>query len=175
MDIFIQKAKKEQSLEILTVNEAAWYQAYKGIIDDEEMKEHFEEKFSDEGFERFSNYVAKCDHFYVAINKENGRIVGYVDFGMCPWEEEYKDFGVIHAIYVLPEAQRGGIGKKLLDFAVDYFKSKGVKKVLLTTFQKNNIGLGFYKNNNFFIEKELPKGTWHENSIDETMLAKELE
>ena len=175
MDIVIERAKKEQSMEILTVNEAAWYQAYKEVFTEEELKEHFDYKFSDDGFARFARYVEKCDNFYVAKNKDNGRIVGYIDFGMCHWDDEYKDCGAIHAIYVLPQLQKCGIGKKMMNFAFEYFKARGVKKVLLTTFQKNSIGLGFYKHNDFAIEKQLPKGSWHDNGIDETMLAKELE
>ncbi|MBP3344920.1 MAG: GNAT family N-acetyltransferase [Clostridia bacterium] len=174
MEIIIEKAKKEQSFDILTVNKAAWYQAYKGIIDDQEMDEHFQERFSEDGIKRFENYVEKCKNFYVAIDRETAKIVGYIDFGMCKWDENYKEFGEVYAVYVFPELQRLGIGKKLLDFALNYFKEKEVSKVLLTTFQKNFIGLSFYKKNNFYVEKEFPKGTWHDNSVDEILLFKDL-
>lgn len=174
MNIIIEKAKKEQCLEILTVNKKSWCQAYKGIINNNEMEEHFEYKFSNDGIEKFKNYIDKSQNFYVALDKDNKKILAYIDFGMCKWDSNYKEFGEIYAIYVLPEYQRYGIGKTLLDFAVNYFKQNNVKKILLTTLKKNTIGLNFYKKNEFFIEKEFPKGTWHNNSVDEVLLFKNL-
>ena len=174
MNIIIEKAQKEQCLEILTVNKKGWYQAYKDIIDQKEMGEHFEYKFSNEGIERFKNYIDKSKNFYVAIDKENDKIVGYIDFGMCKWDPLYKEYGEIHAIYVVPECQRHNIGQKLLNFAIESFKAQHINKILLTTFQKNLIGLNFYKKNEFIIEKKFPRGTWHDNSVDECLLVKEL-
>lgn len=174
MDIIIEKAKKEYSLEILTVNKKGWFQAYKNIVDTQEMEEHFEYKFSDEGMQRFTNYIGKAENFYVALDKQNKKIVAYIDFGMCKWDENYKQYGEIYAIYVLPEYQRYGIGKTLLNFAVNYFTKNNVNTILLTTFKKNTIGLNFYKKNEFYIEKEFPKGTWHDNSVDEVLLFKKL-
>ena len=174
MDIIIEKAKKEQSLEILKLNKSVWYQAYKNIIDANIMDEYFKRRLSQDGINRFENYIYNCENFYIAINKENNKIVGYIDFGMCKWEPNYKDFGEVYAIYILPEFQRCGIGKKLLDFSLNYFKAKNIIKVILTTFKQNLIGLNFYKNNEFFLEKEFPKGTWHNNSVDEVLLFKNL-
>ena len=174
MNIIIEKAKNEQCLEILTLNKKGWYQAYNHIVDNKEMEEHFEYKFSNEGIERFKHYIDKSQNFYVALDKENKKILAYIDFGMCKWDLKYKEFGEIYAIYVLPEYQRYGIGQTLLDFAVNCFKQNNVKKILLTTFKKNIIGLNFYKKNDFYIEKEFPKGTWHNNSQDEVLLFKNL-
>ena len=174
MDIIIEKAKGEQSFDVLTVNKKAWYQAYSHIIDKQEMDEHFTERFSKEGLARFGAYLDKCKNFYIARIKETGEIVAYIDFGMCRWEPKYKDFGEVYAVYVNPDFQRCGIGKQLLDFALDYFKSQNLERVLLTTFKENFIGLSFYKKNNFAIEIEFPKGTWHDNSVDEVVLFKNL-
>lgn len=174
MDIVIERARYEQSEELLKLNKSVWCQAYKGIVDDEIIAERFERRLSSQGIKHFAEYIESCTNFYVAVNTEDNKIVGYVDFGMCRLDEKYKDHGEIYAIYVSPDCQRGGIGQKLLDFAIEYFKQRNINKIFLTTFQKNMIGLNFYKNNNFIIIKELPKGTWHDNAVDELLLSKEI-
>jgi|LSQX01.1.fsa_nt_gb ribosomal protein S18 acetylase RimI-like enzyme len=70
-------------------------------------------------------------------------------------QSKYKDEYPAHLhIDVLPEYQRKGLGHKLVDTLCEHLKSKGVKGVMLTVWENNEKGQGFYKKYGFtFLEK----------------------
>lgn len=52
-------------------------------------------------------------------------------------------------IDVLPEYQRMGLGHKMVDALCEHLKTKGVRGVMLTVWEKNNTGRSFYQKYGF--------------------------
>jgi putative acetyltransferase len=86
----------------------------------------------EEDLKFFAEVIFKKDQIFIA--EENQKILGFIAFN-----SEFID-----QLYVLPEAQRRGIGSRLLKFAQDF--SPHLK---LWTFQENQRAQAFYKKHGF--------------------------
>lgn len=59
----------------------------------------------------------------------------------------------LNKLYVLPEKQKTGAGKALLDFAINFAKENNAKELVLNV-NRNNPAIGFYERMGFSILKE---------------------
>lgn len=60
--------------------------------------------------------------------------------------EEYKDWGEIISIYLLPEYIGKGYGKSLLEKAIEKLKAMGFTTIFLWVLEDNHRARHFYKN-----------------------------
>ncbi len=95
----------------------------------------------------------KGRHLYAA--KSNGRIVGTIILSHHPepayeevkWglETDYSHIFVIHTFAVHPEYIKCGIGKKLMDFALNQGKKQNMKAIRLDVYEKNSPAIHLYE------------------------------
>lgn len=71
---------------------------------------------------------------------EDNQIVGYITAQV----NRYTKIGWIHNLAVLPDYQKCGIGKQLIETALDYFKSEGMLLAKIETLEQNEVGKYFY-------------------------------
>lgn len=71
----------------------------------------------------------------IALN-DNQKIIGVCSFGPAR-RKKYANFGEIYTLYVLPEFQHQGIGKKLFQTALNNLSAKFVDFYLIVL--KNNL------------------------------------
>ena len=76
---------------------------------------------------------------YSFVVKDNGKIIGAI---MCGHDGRR---GLIHHLAVSSDYRRQGIGKKLLDMALEKLKAVGIKKCALFVLKENKTGEAFYK------------------------------
>lgn len=94
---------------------------------------------SREGIEKYlkrnptTSFVADC----------GGTIVGVIMAGHDGRR------GYIHHTAVLPAYRKQGIGKKLVDHAMDALEKEGIHKAALVAFRTNETGNGFWENIGF--------------------------
>lgn len=117
----------------------SWRESYKGLIPQEKLEEicamwlaprNFKERVADKNA---ANILALVDdqivgHCYALPRENRSILIGY--------------------LYVLKSRQRGGIGKTLLDAAINAFP--GTLHVELTVLQGNSAAIQFYKSIGFF-------------------------
>lgn len=90
------------------------------------------------------------------LAKVRGRCVGYF-LGLtkdCPAEEPPR-VGYINGLYVTAEMRRDGIGQKLLDAGVVWFRQQGIKLVELYLAIGNEAGKKFWVKNGYLPAEEL--------------------
>ncbi len=63
--------------------------------------------------------------------------------------------GIIQHACVSPDCRRMGIGKKLVDLALEALKNEGINKVLLVAFKKNEGGNAFWESQGFTLREDL--------------------
>lgn len=90
---------------------------------------------------------------------KSGRIVGTLILNHRPedgyrtanWHSNFddKDIFVIHTLAVHPDFLHQGIGKKLLEFAVDYSIHMKMKAIRLDVYEKNIPAIRLYENTGF--------------------------
>ncbi len=77
------------------------------------------------------------------VLEEDGRVVAYQRLSMRG------DVGYVGAIYVLPEAQGQGHGRRLFDTARPWFAARGAREIRLTVAERNDTARGFYRHLGF--------------------------
>lgn len=100
---------------------------------------------SREGIEKYlkrnpkTSFVAVCE----------GKVVGVI---LCGHDGRR---GIIQHACVSPDYRRSGIGKKLVDLALEALKAEGINKVLLVAFKKNEGGNKFWESQGFTLREDL--------------------
>lgn len=100
---------------------------------------------SREGIEKYLK--RNPDTCFVA--EEAGKIVGVILSGNDGRR------GFIHHTAVRVEARRQGIGKRLVDAALDALEQEGIHKVALVVFKRNELGNAFWEKQGFRVREDL--------------------
>jgi GNAT superfamily N-acetyltransferase len=111
---------------VARVHVRSWRESFAGIVPQAFLDKMSVEKRA-RAFEK--GFSAPSYRMYVAEAPERG-VVGFADFGE-PREDidDYK--GELYAIYLLPEFQRKGIGERLFNLGVEFFKRSGKDSMYL--------------------------------------------
>lgn len=91
-------------------------------------------------------------HYLVALNK--GYTAGFIDF-----KENAKSIKIM-GLAVIPEMQGKGIGKKLVEAALEFAKIKRKDVVYLLVASNNSIALGMYEKYGFKLKGKLARQIW---------------
>jgi ribosomal protein S18 acetylase RimI-like enzyme len=118
-----------------------WPETFKEILSPEQIQYMLEWMYN---IKTLKDQAEKGHEFY--IYSENGKALGFI--GLEAYSEQNKL--KIHKIYVLPDIQGKGVGKKLLLKAIEIVKEKGISNVFLNVNRYNN-AVGFYKKFGFEI------------------------
>ena len=103
-------------------------------------KPPYKEKWSEkDAVRKIRDYFKRSSIFVLETEKE---ITGFIVASTFLWESGIRGF--IDEIVVSSKFQREGYGKKLINYAEDYFKKKGIKRVSLMS-AKNSMAFKVYK------------------------------
>lgn len=71
----------------------------------------------------------------------SGEVMGYIYAGIEPqsWKELREEAGFVHDLMIANEAREAGVGKQLLDAAIEWLRQKGMPRVVLWTAAPNDI------------------------------------
>lgn len=122
------------------VHYQSWQETYAGLVDENYLA-------------RMS--VEKCRamaHRYpesTIVAELNGKIVGFPCYGPCR-TPGCEGMGEVMAIYILKEAQGLGIGRKLMDAAIE--KLSAYDTILIWVLKGNEHAIGFYEHYGFRVD-----------------------
>ncbi len=160
MRIEIKKADTTRVYEISKVINETWQSCYKDMLTAEDIKKYtdtaFREKHTMEGMNNGREYfLINCDDEVVGIcsteqSRESDLVHGYCS---------------ILQLYVLPEFQNKGLGKKLLSHTLREMRRKGYKNALLWTQAQNAAARRFYERIGFVSDTK-GVGTMFKKPID---------
>lgn len=123
-----------------------WKDAYK-FIPEEDILQHYEKFYSSKEMEKLF-----CNEYVEGIIAEaNSNPAGWMKL----YEFVEGNRFYISSLYILPQYQGIGLGKKLLSKAFDTAKKKNYDNIWLGVMKQNSKALEWYKNQGFiFIEEE---------------------
>ncbi|MBP3745856.1 MAG: GNAT family N-acetyltransferase [Ruminococcus sp.] len=102
----------------------------------------------DDSIEGFTKYLRRNPSTsFVAV--DDGRIIGTILAGHDGRR------GIFHHVSVLPEYQKQGVGKMLVDNAMEALRKEGITKVLLVVFDHNENGNQFWEHMGFTVREDL--------------------
>ncbi len=98
----------------------------------------------------YLSWLFRRDAEGIWLVEEDGKVVGFVaSDGNWFSKREGKVVGALHELVVLPEYRRRGIGRALVERALEYFKSRGLDMAELWVGDENSYAMSFYKNLGF--------------------------
>lgn len=108
----------------------------------------------------------------VLVAEKAGKIAGFVIADRFRSRGAGRWMGHIITLDVLPEAQRHGLGARLLTQAETQLKAAGCDHVALEVAEDNTAAIGFYKKYGYTVLKILPR--YYLQSIDGLLMGKRL-
>lgn len=124
---------------------ATWPDTFKEILSKEQISYMLQWMYNEETLVR---QVESGHHFYIYF--ENSKPLGFIGLELHhPTLDSLK----IHKLYVLPETQGSGIGKKLIAHAEKVAKENEIQKLVLNV-NRFNKAVEFYKHLGFMIQYE---------------------
>jgi GNAT superfamily N-acetyltransferase len=132
-EIIVRKAEKEDVRQIAEILVEDWQKAYRGIIDSDFLDSMSVDQRYEIEVKRYQKYVVATD---------GNEILGYAWLEMT--EDEAADCEII-ALYVRYSKRNNGIGKRLFQNAVRYFRESGKKKMIIWCLKGNDEARRFYE------------------------------
>ncbi|MBP3419904.1 MAG: GNAT family N-acetyltransferase [Marinifilaceae bacterium] len=103
------------------------------------------------GFDMWEKYIREKiegNDAVVYIAESDGRVAG---FCVADIEEDGADpFGMVCDVLVLPESRGGGVGSMLLDVAISWLRSKGIKDIYLESGKDNHAAHEYFERRGFY-------------------------
>ena len=115
-----------------------WQIAYRGIVSDDVLDHQDRDMLIERRKRQYKDYI---------VAEVDGRVVGYCWYvNDNSFSQELSDIdSEIVAIYVLPEMERKGVGRKMFSFAVEDLKMQNREKMVIWCLKENNSGRAFYE------------------------------
>jgi ribosomal protein S18 acetylase RimI-like enzyme len=145
--ITITEAKLNDIKLIQEIAHATWPITYGEILSKEQLEYMLNLIYSDEALT--NQYNKKEQLFYLISENE-------INLGFIGIEHKYKGEAItkIHKIYLMPETQGKGIGKKVID-EIQKLAIDNNSEALLLNVNRFNSALGFYKKIGFEVAEEV--------------------
>lgn len=139
--MIIRLARLEDAYRIAEVHVEAWRWAYQGLLSDSFLSGLSVQ----ERFERWRERLAEPGELRTWVAEQDGRIVGFACTG--PTRDEDAEPGTIelYSLYLVRDVLRTGVGRALLDRAVEDLHERGFTRGSLWVLEANELGRRFYE------------------------------
>lgn len=168
MDYYIKEVTKDEAYDYLYVNTHSWDETYRGLIPDEFIDKILNEL--DKNVERLRNKYINNE---VNID-EDKRFILYLDnepvgmFSVCKArDEDYLNAGELASLYLLKKAQKKGLGKVMVEYAIEELRKMGYSDMIIGCL-KGNPTNEFYKHMGGKLVKTTIRNI-HGNDLDENV------
>ena len=133
MSIEIKKMETEEEIRGKAfVHWRCWHEVYAGIVDQDYLDGMTLEVCEERAFRWLDGLL---------VAKENGRVIGFVGYG--DRGEEAPGVGEVFALYVLPEYFGKGVGRSLMEAALEQLKE--YPEIRLWVLKENKRAIRFYE------------------------------
>ena len=136
--ISIRRARSEDASDLSSVFDAAWREAYRGVVPAVAL----ERLIARRGPRWWLSTVAR--ERPLAVLDVGEKVAGYVSYGRCRDRGLPAD-GEIDELYLAPEYQGLGFGRRLLKAAINDLGHRGAKRVAIWCLAENERGCDFYR------------------------------
>ncbi len=92
----------------------------------------------------------------ILVIEEMGKVVGMVTILYTFSTALNERVGLLEDMIIAPEHQNKGLGSALIDYALKFAKSQGIKRITLLTDSNNIKAHEFYKKNHFSLSGMVP-------------------
>lgn len=140
----IRKALEKDIPAIRHIARITWPVAYGTILSQEQLEYMLDKMYSTTSLQQ---QIAQGHRFYLAEVNDTA-------YGFASVSDEGNSRFKLNKLYVIPDTQKTGAGKALLQEAIGYAKQHGGKQLFLQV-NRNNNAKGFYEKHGFAIVDEV--------------------
>ena len=137
--IEVRRAKSSDARAIASTHDEAWRTAYQGIIPGAEL----EKLINRRGPDWWESAIRKGSRIAILVFGED--VAGYANYGRNRARSLYYD-GEIYELYLRPEFQGLGFGRKLFAAARRDLGQSGLQSLVVWALSDNDPAVSFYKN-----------------------------
>ena len=137
--IEIRRAKPSDAVEIAATHDDAWRATYQGVIPGPELDKLINRR----GPDWWESAIRKGSRVAILVFGE--RIAGYANYGRNRARSLYYD-GEIYELYLRPEFQGLGFGRKLFGSARRDLGQSGLHSLVVWALSDNETAVEFYRN-----------------------------
>lgn len=136
--IEIRRAKAADALAVADTHDEAWRNAYQGIIPGAEL----EKLIARRGPDWWDSAIRKGSR--IALLQFGDHVAGYANYGRNRARSLFYD-GEIYEIYLKPEFQGLGFGRRLFSAARKDLAQSGLKSMVIWALSDNEPAVNFYR------------------------------
>lgn len=155
METLFRKAVTDDASAMARLLTDAWQTAYRGILSDALLDGIDAEKRS----ELIRSTIAEHPGFQYRVLETDGEILGVS--GFCAGrDDDLADTGEIVVFYIRPDAQGRGLGRAMMQNALEALRAEGFSRIVLWVLKDNRNARAFYEAMGFRTdgaEKTLPE------------------
>jgi diamine N-acetyltransferase len=141
--IEIVKASVSDLIHVRDIALETWPKTFSNILTQDQISYMLDWMYNTEALK---SQVLEKQHVFL-LAKENGKYLGFCSYELhCREDSKTK----IHKIYILPETQGKGIGKKLLNAVRQLAQENGDKHLFLNVNKHNQDAIDFYEHYGFY-------------------------
>jgi ribosomal protein S18 acetylase RimI-like enzyme len=118
----------------------SWRDAYPEILSAKDI----ESRTIDSRTDQWANTLETGEKD-VSVAERAGEIVGFVSSGASDDDDAGQGVGEVAALYLVRDVWRDGIGRKLMEVALDCLRSKGFAQATLWVLRDNEPARSFYE------------------------------
>ena len=142
----ITRANKQHIPLIRELSEEIWAPTFAPILTKQQIAYMMEMMYSPSSL----NKQMSSGHEYIVAQRDKEN-VGYLSYELnCGESGKTK----IHKLYILPQHQRGGVGKAMVDYVAQQALQANNSALYLNVNKHNDKAIGFYKKHHFVLAKE---------------------
>src|SRR4249920_201256 len=136
--IEIRRARASDAATVAETHDEAWRTAYQGIIPGAELRKLINRR----GPDWWDSAIRKGSR--VALLQFGDRVAGYANYGRNRARSLFYD-GEIYELYLCPEFQGLGFGRRLFTAARRDLAQSGLKSLVIWALTDNEPAVGFYR------------------------------
>ncbi|HZD17607.1 MAG TPA: GNAT family N-acetyltransferase [Actinomycetota bacterium] len=137
----IREARPADATAIARIHVRSWQAAYRGQLTDD----YLDSLSVEERLEMHRRALESPGDHRTWVATESGRVVGFAVTGPSQDADADERTGELYAIYLDPDRFGRGIGKRLLDHAVEDLRGRGFRTATLWVLETNQGGRRFYE------------------------------
>ena len=122
---------------LAAVHEASWREAYAGLLPPRALMGFINRRDT-------AWWVRTVRHAGVLVLEVGGKVVGYATFGRNR-TGALPQGGEVYELYLTPEYQGLGFGRRLLDAALERLSATGAPGTVVWSIEDNERAMGFYR------------------------------
>ena len=122
---------------LAAVHEASWREAYAGLLPPRALMNFINRRNT-------AWWVRTVRHAGVLVLEVGGRVVGYATFGRNR-TQALPQGGEVYELYLAPEYQGLGFGRRLLDAALKRLAAVGAPGAVVWSIEDNERAMAFYR------------------------------